>query len=77
MPLLVAIGLKQRESTAEIEEFRSALRQFGPDEEQRIAKSTLEMLKQFDFDRAVAAAEKEFLPSTMTSPAGGSNTLRR
>ena len=61
MPLLIAIGLKQRESTAEIEEFRSVLRQFGPDEEQQIAKSTLEMLKQFDYDRAVAAAEKEFL----------------
>ena len=60
MPILVAIGVKQRAQTAEIEEFRSAFRQFDSEDEQRVAKATTEMLKRFDNNQAVAAAEKEF-----------------
>jgi hypothetical protein len=60
MPILIAIGLKQRPKDAEVEEFRSVFQEFGDDEEQRVAKATLEMLKQFDNDQAVATAEKEF-----------------
>lgn len=60
MPILIAIGLKQRPETSEVEEFRSAFRLLGGEEEQRIARTTVEMLKRFDNDQAVAAAEKEF-----------------
>jgi hypothetical protein len=60
MPILIAIGVKQRPETAEVEEFRSTFRQFGGEDEQRVAKATAEMLKRFDSDQAVAAAEKEF-----------------
>jgi hypothetical protein len=60
MPILVAIGVKQRAQTAEIEEFRSAFREFDSEDEQRVAKATTEMLKRFDNNQAVAAAEKEF-----------------
>jgi hypothetical protein len=61
MPILIAIGLKQRPETAEIEEFRSAFRVLDGEEEQWVAKATAEMLKRFDNDQAVAAAEKEFV----------------
>ena len=60
LPILIAIGLKQRPKTSEIEEFRSAFRLLDWEEERRIAKATAEMLKRFDNDQAVAAAEKEF-----------------
>ena len=60
MPILIAIGLKQRPETAEIEEFRSAFRVLDGEEEQRVAKATVEMLKGFGNDQAVSAAEKEF-----------------
>ena len=61
MPILIAIGLKRRPETAEIEEFRSAFRVLDGEEEQWVAKATAEMLKRFDNDQAVAAAEKEFV----------------
>jgi hypothetical protein len=61
MPILIAIGLKQRAQSAEIEEFRSTFRQFDKEDEHRVAKATIEMLKRFDHDQAVAGAEKEFL----------------
>ena len=61
MPILIATGLKQRPETAEIEEFRSAFRVLDGEEEQWVAKATAEMLKRFDNDQAVAAAEKEFV----------------
>jgi hypothetical protein len=60
MPILIAIGLKQRPETSEVEEFRSAFRLLDGEEEQRIVRTTVEMLKRFDNDQAVAAAEKEF-----------------
>lgn len=60
MPILIAIGLKQRPETGEIEEFRSAFRLLDGEEEQRVAKATVEMLKGFGNDQAVSAAEKEF-----------------
>ena len=60
MPILIAIGLKQRPETSEVEEFRSAFRLLDEEEEQRIARTTAEMLKRFDNGQAVAAAEKEF-----------------
>jgi Ca2+-binding EF-hand superfamily protein len=63
MPLLIAIGLKQRPETSEVEEFRSAFRLFDGEEEQRIVRTPVEMLKRFDNDQAVAAAEKEFKES--------------
>ena len=58
--ILIAMGLKQRPKTSEVEEFRSAFRLLDVEEEQRIARTTAEMLKRFDNDQAVAAAEKEF-----------------
>ena|SRR5271165_5012121 len=58
MPILIAIGLKQRPETAEVEEFRSALRVLDGEEEQRVAKATAEVLKRFAKDQAVAAAKK-------------------
>ena len=60
MPILIAIGLKQRPETSEVEEFGSAFRLLDEEEEQRIARTTAEMLKRFDNGQAVAAAEKEF-----------------
>ena len=60
MPILIAIGLKQRPESGEIEEFRSAFRLLDGEEEQRVAKATVEMLKEFGKDQGVAAAEKEF-----------------
>ena len=60
MPIIIAIGLKQRPEDAEVEEFRSVFQQFGDDDEERVAKATLAMLKRFDNDQAVAAAAKEF-----------------
>ena len=38
LPILIAIGLKQRPETSEIEEFRSAFRLLDWEEERRIAK---------------------------------------
>ena len=58
LPILIAIGLKQRPKTSEIEEFRSAFRLLDWEEERRIEKTTAEMLKGFENDRAVAAARK-------------------
>jgi len=60
LPILIAIGLKQRPETSEIEEFRSAFRLLDWEEERRIAKTTAVMLKRFENDQAVAPAEKEF-----------------
>ena len=60
MPILIAIGLKQRPETAEVEKLRSAFCLLDAEEEQRVAKATVEMLKRFDNDEAVVAAEKEF-----------------
>ena len=60
LPILIAIGLKERPETAEVEEFRSAFRLLDWEEERRIAKATAEILKGFENDQAVAAAEKEF-----------------
>jgi hypothetical protein len=60
MPIVIAIGLKQRPENAEVEEFRSIFRQFDGNDEERVAKVTIEMLKRFNNDQAVAAAEKEF-----------------
>ena len=60
MPILIVIGLKQRPETAEIEEFRSAFKLLDAEEKQRVAKATVEKLKGFGNDQAVAAAEKEF-----------------
>jgi hypothetical protein len=61
MPILIAIGLKQRPETAEIEEFRSAFRVLNGEAEQWVAEATAEMLKRFDNDQGIAAAEKEFV----------------
>jgi len=58
--ILIAMGLNQRPKTSEVEEFRSAFRLLGVEEEQRIPRTTAEMLKRFDNDQAGAAAEKEF-----------------
>ena len=60
LPILIAIGLKQRPETSEIEEFRSAFRLLDWEEERRIAKTTAVMLKRFENDQTVAPAEKEF-----------------
>jgi hypothetical protein len=60
MPIFVAISLKQRPENAEVEEFRSIFQQFGGDDEEQVDKATLEMLKRFENDQAVATAEKEF-----------------
>ena len=60
LPILIAIGLKQRPETSEIEELRSAFRLLDWEEERRIAKTTAEMLKRFENDQALAPAEKEF-----------------
>jgi hypothetical protein len=59
VPILIAIGLKERPETSEVEEFRSAFRLLNWEDEQRIAKATVEMLKRFGNDQAVGAAEKE------------------
>ena len=60
LPILIAIGLKERPETAEVEEFRSAFRLLDWEEERRVAKATAEILKGFENDQAVAVAEKEF-----------------
>ena len=60
VPILIAIGLKERPETLEVEKFRSAFRLLDWEEERRIAKTTAEMLKRFENHQAVAAAEKEF-----------------
>lgn len=60
MPILIAIGLKQRLENAEVEEFRSIFQTFSDDDKERVDKETLEMLKRFDNDQAVITAEKEF-----------------
>jgi hypothetical protein len=60
LPILIAIGLKERPETSEVQDFRSAFRLLNWEDEQRIARTTAEMLKRFDYDQAVAAAEKEF-----------------
>ena len=52
--------MAQRPKTFEVEEFRLSVRLLDVEEEQRIARTTAEMLKRFDNDQAVAAAEKEF-----------------
>jgi hypothetical protein len=60
MPIIMAIGLKQRPENAELEEFRSVFQDFGGNEEEQVDEATLEKLKRFDTDQAVATAEKEF-----------------
>jgi hypothetical protein len=60
MPIIIAIGLKQRAENAEVKEFISVFQEFGGDDEERVDKATLEMLKRFDKDQAVAKAEKDF-----------------
>jgi hypothetical protein len=60
MPILIAIGLKQRPENAEVDEFRSTFQTFSDDDRERVDKQTLEMLKRFDNDQAVLTAEKEF-----------------
>jgi hypothetical protein len=60
MPILIAIGLKQRPENAEVEEFRSIFQTFGDDDQERVDKETLEILNRFDSDQAVITAEKEF-----------------
>jgi hypothetical protein len=60
MPILIAIGLKQRPENAEVEEFRSIFQTFGDDDQERLDKETLEILKRFDSDQAVITAKKEF-----------------
>ena len=60
LPLLIAIGLKKKPETSEVEELRSAFRLLDWDEERRIAETTLEMLNHFGNDQDVAAAEKQF-----------------
>jgi hypothetical protein len=60
LPVLIAIGLKERPETSEVQEFRSAFRLLNWEDEQRIAKATIEMLKRFENDQTVGAAEKEF-----------------
>jgi hypothetical protein len=60
LPILIAIGLKEKSETSEVEEFRSAFRLLDWEEERRIAKTTAVMLKRFENDQTVAPAEKEF-----------------
>jgi hypothetical protein len=60
MPIIIAIGLKQKPENAEVQEFMSVFGQFGGEDEERVDKATLEMLKRFDNDQAVGIAEKEF-----------------
>jgi hypothetical protein len=59
MPILIAIGLKQRPENAEVDEFRSIFQTFGDDDRERVNNETLEMLKRFDNDQAVLTAEKK------------------
>jgi hypothetical protein len=58
MPVLIAIGLKQRPETGEIEEFLFAFRFLDGEEDQPVVKATITMLKEFGNDQAVSAAEK-------------------
>lgn len=60
LPILIAIGLKERPETWEAEEFHSAFRLLDWEEERRIAKTTAEILKRFENDQGVVAAGKEF-----------------
>jgi hypothetical protein len=60
LPILIAIGLKEKPETSEVEEYRSAFRLLDWEEERGIAKTTAEMLKGFENDQAVATAEEEF-----------------
>jgi hypothetical protein len=60
MPIIIAIGLKQRPEDGEVDEFRSIFQTFGDDDMVRVDKETLEMLKRCDNNQAVLTAEKEF-----------------
>ena len=43
-----------------MEEFRSVFEEFGEEDEERVDKATVEMLKRFDHDKSVGSAEEEF-----------------
>jgi hypothetical protein len=60
MPILIAIGVRRGPPTAETEEVGAIFRQFSVEDEEQVARATIQVLQRFENDQAVAAAEKEF-----------------